>query len=81
MRIWVKCSRWPAVLDGERFFVPLRRLRKTRRHRFAMATSTTTISRRINTGFVALPASVQASAFKELMSVRAADGKLIQLKL
>ena len=34
-----------------------------------------------NTGFVALPASVQASAFKELMSVRAADGKLIQLKL
>jgi methyl-accepting chemotaxis protein len=43
-----------AVLDGERFFVPLRRLRKTRRHRFAMATSTTTISRRINTGFVAL---------------------------
>ncbi|QNP47924.1 phosphate ABC transporter substrate-binding protein PstS [Diaphorobacter aerolatus] len=34
-----------------------------------------------NTGFVALPPIVQAAAFKELMSVRAADGRMIELSL
>ena len=33
------------------------------------------------TGFVALPMLVQASAFKTLLSVRGADGKMLSVKL